>query len=89
MAGLDEPFSPVTIARQHRLGMAGQAATTVQRDHRWKRAVAIRLEQLRVQGEAGRRDADLMRRRQRRGLRGGYRESKRQENGYRLSAHPV
>ena len=51
--------------------MAGQAATTVQCDHRWKRAVAFRLEQLRVQGETGRRDVDLMRRRQRRGLRRG------------------
>ena len=69
MAGLQQLLRPVAVARPHRLAMSAQSAAAMQRDHGGKRAVAVRLVELRMQGQAGRGDIDLARGRQRRGIR--------------------
>ncbi len=53
VAGLQELFGPVAVARQHRFGMPTEAAAAVQRDHGGKRSVTLRLVELRVQGQVG------------------------------------
>jgi len=59
--GVEQLLDPVAVARQHRFGMAAQAAAGMQCDHGGKRTIAVRLEELGVQGEVGRWDFDLMR----------------------------
>jgi hypothetical protein len=51
----------------------------MQCDHGGKRPVAIGLVELRMQGQVGRGDVDLVRRRQRRGIRAAGGSDKRQE----------
>ena len=66
VAFLQQLLGPIAIARLDRLGMAGQSAAAMQRDHDRKRAIAVGLVQLRVQYPVAEGDVDLMRGRQRR-----------------------
>jgi hypothetical protein len=67
MAGLQQLFRPVAVARQHGLRLPAQSAAAMQRDDGGKRAVTIRLVELGMQGQTACRDIDLARGRQRRG----------------------
>ena len=57
LAALQQWLRPVAVAPLHRLGLAGEAAAAVQRDHHRKRAVAVGLVKLRVQRPAARRES--------------------------------
>ena len=63
MAGLQQLLRPVAVARLHGFGMRGEPAATMQCDHHRKRAVALGLEQLRMQRGAASGNLDLLRRR--------------------------
>jgi hypothetical protein len=59
--------------------MVAEPAAAMQRDHGWKRTLALGLEQLRMQSHVVGGNIDLPRRRQRRRIRGDGRGKQRQE----------
>src|SRR4029077_1433679 len=86
LALLQQLLGPIAISRLDRFGMAGQSTTSMERDHDWKRAIAIRLVKLRVQYAAAGGDVDLMRNGQRRRIRGkGRGKESQKDNGCRIA----